>query len=350
MDKDYYTTDFEKRKRGKHLTAEDRGQIQAFKKLGMSNRAIAKEINCSPSTIANELKRGTPPRRFNKGRIPGYSARRGQAVYKQNRKRCHRKYKIYRCGSFAAWVYSQVINHKWSFDECVGYARRKGLFPEEAMVCTKTLYNALRRGQLYLTMFDLPVILKRKTHSRRHAKNKRILGRSIDERPEIPANEYGHWEGDTVIGRKCKGDAAVFTLLEKCSGNYIAIKIPSKDTDAVAYAMACLRREYGDRFPKIFKTITLDNGPEFDEFCSFEEWGTLVYFAHPYSSWERPQNERSNGLLRRFIPKGHSINEYTAEEILQFADEINAKPRRKLKYLAPEELFDAFLDTVYSVR
>ena len=128
-------------------------------------------------------------------------------------------------------------------------------------------------------MFDLPVILKRKTHSRRHAKNKRILGRSIDVRPEIPANEYGHWEADTVIGRKCKGDAAVFTWLEKCSRNYIAIKIPSKDTDAVAYAMDLLRKQYGKRFKKIFKTITLDNGSEFDDFFGFEKWGSS-YISH----------------------------------------------------------------------
>ena len=74
---------------------------------------------------------------------------------------------------------------------------------------------------------------------------------------------------------------------------------------------------------------------------------TKVYFAHPYSSWERPQNERHNGLFRRYPPKGASIKNYQDEEILLFADKLNEWPRRKLAYPTPEELFEAFLDGVY---
>ena len=74
-----------------------------------------------------------------------------------------------------------------------------------------------------------------------------------------------------------------------------------------------------------------------------------MYFAHPYSSWERPQNERHNRIFRRYIPKGVSIEKYTAEQILCFADDMNALPRRILGYATPEELFDAFLDQVYSL-
>ena len=74
-----------------------------------------------------------------------------------------------------------------------------------------------------------------------------------------------------------------------------------------------------------------------------------MYFAHPYSSWERPQNERHNGLLREFIPKGTSIERYTDDDILDMADTLNQRPRRILDYHSPTELFEAFLDEVYAI-
>ena len=113
-------------------------------------------------------------------------------------------------------------------------------------------------------------------------------------------------------------------------------------------AMRMLKAEYGDRFAQVFKTITVDNGSEFSNFAQCESWGTEVFFAHPYTSWERAQNERHNGLFRAFVPKGASMQNYTAEHILSAADELNARPRKKLSYATPEELFDLFLDRVYT--
>jgi IS30 family transposase len=78
------------------------------------------------------------------------------------------------------------------------------------------------------------------------------------------------------------------------------------------------------------------------------QWGTAIYFTHPYSAWERPVNERHNRLLRGFIPKGVSIEKYSPEQVLAFADEMNGRPRRRLGYQTPEELFDDFLDVVYA--
>ncbi len=79
-----------------------------------------------------------------------------------------------------------------------------------------------------------------------------------------------------------------------------------------------------------------------------EQWGTKVYFAHPYTSWERPQNERHNGMLREYVPKGVSIERFSDMDILAAADNINGLPRKKLGYATPEELFEAFLDSVYA--
>ena len=121
----------------------------------------------------------------------------------------------------------------------------------------------------------------------------------------------------------------------------MAIKIPGKDPYSVLAAMMTLREEYGEEhFKEVFKSVTADNG---------SEYGVSVYFAQPYSSWERPQNERHNRIFRRYVPKGVSIENYSAEQILHFADEMNALPRKILEYRTPEKLFDAFLDHVYSV-
>lgn len=110
-------------------------------------------------------------------------------------------------------------------------------------------------------------------------------------------------------------------------------------------ALKVLKDEYGqDKFSEGFKTITADNGCEFEALAEIEKWGTKVYFAHPYSSWERPQNERHNRIFRRYVPKGVSIENYTDNQILYYADEMNALPRRNLGYATPEELFDEFLD------
>ena len=97
-------------------------------------------------------------------------------------------------------------------------------------------------------------------------------------------------------------------------------------------AMIALHAEYGEHFDQVFQTITVDNGSEFADFAQVEKWGAKVYFAHPYTSWERPQNERHNGLFRAFLPKGKSIEQFTDEDILAAADELNGRPRRKLGY------------------
>ena len=127
------------------------------------------------------------------------------------------------------------------------------------------------------------------------------------------------------------------------------MKIPGKNPLSVMTAMDVLREEYGENFSTVFKTIIADNGTEFSELSNLEKYGVLVYFAHPYSSWERPQNERHNRIFRRFVPKGISIDRYSAKQSLEYADSMNSLPRKILGYMTPEELFGAFLDQLYSV-
>ena len=352
MDCHHYTTELPERKRGRHLQREERGAIQALKQQGLSNRAIARALGCSPTTIGNELRRGTPPRKSSRGRSPGYNAKRGEAVYRSNRLRSRKPHKLLCCEAFVSWMTAQIRERKWSLDACVGYAKRHGLFPRGEIVCTRTLYHEAWAGNLPIGIMELPEAVKRKhAQTSKPRENKKNYGKSIDLRPEIASQrtEEGHWEGDTVVGKRAGKEAVVFSLLEKKTENYIAFLIPGKTSEAVMAAMRALKTEYGDRFAQVFKTITIDNGSEFADFAQCESWGTEVYFAHPYTSWERAQNERHNGLFRAFVPKGTSMENYSAEYILSAADALNARPRRKLNYATPEELFDAFLDRVYAM-
>lgn len=106
---------------------------------------------------------------------------------------------------------------------------------------------------------------------------------------------------------------------------------------------------FGDKFSMVFKRITTVNGKEFQSFSKFEVLGTKIYFAHPYSVWKRPVNVRTTRLLRRFIHKGKSINDYTNEQILMFSDAINSLSRKRLGYLSPKILFDDYLEAIYSI-
>lgn len=118
----------------------------------------------------------------------------------------------------------QVKEHKWSLDACVGYARLHKLFSAEEMVCTHTLYNEVWAGSLDLSVTELPEAMKRKQHKdskpREHKKN---FGTDISQRPEIAALriEEGHWEGDTVVGKRGSKEAVVLSLLEKKTENYM---------------------------------------------------------------------------------------------------------------------------------
>ena len=262
-------------------------------------------------------------------------------------------HRICHCTRFIRWIVEQVKEHKWSLDACVGYARLHRLFSAEEMVCTHTLYNEVWAGSLDLSVTELPETMKRKQHKdSKPREHKKSFGTDISQRPEIAALriEEGHWEGDTVVGKRAGKEAVVLSLLEKKTENYIAIRIPGKDADSVLNAMQSLREEFGDKFSQVFKTITVDNDSEFSAFSQVENWGCAVYFAHPYTSWERPQNERHNGLFRTFVPKGMSIEAFSAEYILAAADELNGRPRKKLGYRTPEELFDEFLDSVYAAE
>lgn len=269
-------------------------------------------MNCTPSTVGYELKRVTATKTSCIGRTTEHLPARGQSVYAANRKNSGRQTCIDFKNEFIRWVVKQAKTTKGSLDACVGYAKRHKMFPESEMVCTKTIYNALNSGRLPLKLFDVPELLSRRKTKTNRGRNKRVLGSSIDERLEIAnqKSEIGHWEIDTVVGkRKCK-EAVVLTIIEKLTHKLITIKIASKTSESVEKAMSQLRECFGTKFSTVFKPIISDNGSEFAELSKQEQYGTEVYFAHAYSSYERPQNEHHNRIFRKYIPKGKSIETY----------------------------------------
>ena len=126
-------------------------------------------------------------------------------------------------------------------------------------------------------------------------------------------------------------------------------KVKNHSAIAVDEALDELFATFGDKYLEVFKTITSDNGSEFANLSRLEEKGIGIYFTHPYTSCEKGTVECHNRMLRRFIPKGKSIDDYSADEIMIFADIMNALPRKLLGYHTPEELFDAEPDRIYAV-
>ena len=220
------------------------------------------------------------------------------------------------------------------------------------MVCTKTLYNYIDLGLLDVKNTDLPIKLRRNTKSTIVKKHKKKLGTSIAERPANISDrtEFGHWEIDTVIGEKSNTDKVLLTILERKTRYAIVLDIVDKTAATVTDALSRIRNLFAEQFSQVFKTITGDNGSEFADLSSLEsETDTKVYFTHPYSSFEKGTNERHNGLIRRFIPKGKRISDYSSTDISFIEEWMNTLPRRILNYKTPEELFEMHLDQIYAI-
>jgi IS30 family transposase len=209
-------------------------------------------------------------------------------------------------------------------------------------VCTKTLYHYIDLGALPVKNIDLPLKVRRKTKTKRIRCNKKILGASIGERPPHidKREEFGHWEIDTVLGHRQKG-AALLTLTERKTRKEHIIKIERKATEGVHIAIQQLKDIYDTSFPYVFKTITSDNGSKFSELSqSIGIEQVKAYYTHPYTSSERGTNERHNGLIRRFIPKGKSIDDLDDTLIAYVENWCNTLPRKILGYHSPNDRYE----------
>jgi len=330
-------------RRFKHLSVYERGQIAALLREGKSQRYIARILGRAPSTISREIKRGTTVQmRSDLTTYRRYFPETGQAVYEKNRKNCGAKYKLAQVCEFIRFAENKILYEKWSPDAVVGLCRRDTGWKGTPIVCTKTLYNYIDKGMMKVRNIDLNLKLRLKPKRKKAHHFKRNMGKSIDQRPrEVESRQiFGHWEIDTLEGKK-SDNSAILTLTERKTRYSLLFTLDSKDSDAVNKAVLELKNRYGKHVSRIFRSITADNGTEFcklDE--TLQQLGIEVYFAHPYASWERGTNERHNGLVRRFIPKGKSIKDFSADTIKRIQDWLNNYPRKILGYKTPAECFN----------
>jgi IS30 family transposase len=187
-----------------------------------------------------------------------------------------------------------------------------------------------------------------KKRKKRYASGRDRRGQIVGRRPisERPAHietrsQVGHWEGDTVIGAAHK--QAVVTLVERKSGYALIAKVSNKTSDLVSQAIITKL----NAVTPLVKTLTFDNGKEFAEHSRIDAaLNSTTYFADPFASWQRGSNENFNGLLRQYIPKKRPLSTVTNQELRMIQQELNSRPRKRLGFKTPNEVFMQSLNRV----
>ena len=339
MSQEKYNT---KRRSFKHLTKEKRAQIEILLRRGIPKTEIAQEVGIARSTLYNELRRGTVEQVDSQLRsYQKYFWDVGQRVYEEHRQNSRPCLKLVKAYDFIAYAQEQMLTKKFSPDAICGRARLEGRFKET--VCTKTLYNYIDQCLLKVRNIDLPLRVKRKQKRDKGRQNRRLFGMSIEERPKVvnSREEFGHWEIDTVVGKN-DSCSVLLTLDERLTRRRHIVKIPSRTAAAVREGMERIAAIYGDKFEKVFQSITSDNGSEFSKLPEILP-ASKIYYAHPYSAFERGTNEKQNSLIRRFFPKGQSFDSISDAAIAAVEDWINHLPRKIFNYHSSAELFQSVL-------
>ena len=309
MMQDNYTS------KGKHLTELERQLIERWKnKERLSNREIAYRLGKAPQTINNELKRGMIQLKTKRK----YSSKFAQATYNEKRKNSKRPTKL---TAELNKIISQAVKEKLSLE--VIHQEIK------TVVCLRTLYNWIGSGLLCVAYHELLYPQYRKPKKQRVIQPKRPLGLSIEQRPESinSRSEYGHWEIDTVLLTKEKGEC-LLTLTERKTRLEIIRLIPDKTTHSVNQALKTLE------FSAL--SVTSDNGKEFAQLS--EVLDCPVYYCHAYASHERGTNENHNRMIRRHLPKG---TKKTTKEFVAYIEKwMNNYPRRMFNYKTPNQMLN----------
>jgi IS30 family transposase len=312
------------------LTYEQRCQISALIKRGESQRIIANTIGVNQSTVSREIRRNRGGR--------GYRFKQAQEKATERRKDATTVSKM---TLQMTSVIESRIRMDWSPEQVSGWL----LTEKQISVSHETIYRHIwsdkaAGGDLYTHLRrNSKKYLKRGSSkgSRGHIKN-RV---SIDERPAIVESntEVGHWEIDTVIGKGHSG--ALVTIVERKTKKTLAERVNSKTADEVTKATIRLLEPYKG----IVKTITADNGKEFSGHEKIsKKLDAQVYFAHPYSSWERGLNENTNGLIRQYFPKDTDFKKVPQSAVVEATWRLNRRPRKCLGFKTPNDVLCDYYD------
>jgi len=302
--------------RYKQLTHNKRYQIYAYLRIGIKQTEIARIIGVHKSTISREIRRNKGKRGYRPNQAQRKSEKRLKKrkarITRENWEQIERKLcEEYSPEQVSNWIrkdHDLKVSHEWIYQHIWQDRKRGG-----------TLYQHLRRKKKYRNR-------GRKRDNRGIIPNRK----SIEERPLIveKRKRVGDWEADTIIGKGKKG--AIVTLVDRKSRFLRMGLVPNRSKVVVADMIISLM----DGFP--VHTITCDNGKEFaDHERIASSLNADVYFAHPYSSWERGTNENTNGLIRQYIPKKTDFRELSISDISFVENRLNTRPRKCISFDQP---------------
>lgn len=231
-----------------------------------------------------------------------------------------------------------MTKEQWSPAQIVGWLRRQG----KESVCIETVYAYIRAdkengGGLWKHCRHQLKHRKRQVSAPYVAVQNRTM---IDERPaDWNGSTPGDFEMDTIIGKAGKG--AIVTLVERNTNFTLARKLPEgKDAKSLAEAVILMLLPYIGKI----RSITTDNGSEFSEHQLIaKRLKTKIFFAHPYSSWEKGCIEYHNKLIRQYIPKGTDFDTVSDHMLKEIIIKINKRPRMKLGFSSPVAEFFKFI-------
>jgi len=310
----------------KHLSQAERYQIHALMKAGHDQSQIAKVLDRNKSTISRELSRNTGSRGYRPKQACEISADRSQNSRNAS--------------TVASWVKDEanaMLRVQWSPEQIAS----------KLPISHETVYQHVyadkaQGGALWKNLRCQKQ--KRKRYAGGRDRRGQIPNRRpLSERPlQIEARkQVGHWECDTVIGANHKG--AVVTMVERKSGYAVMAKVSNKTSELVSSAIVDKLQPLAVRV----KTLTFDNGKEFAGHVYIDEQlKSTAYFARPFASWERGSNENLNGLLRQYVPKKRAMSTVTDEEIRMIQNRLNNRPRKRLGFKTPAEVFHQSLKRV----
>lgn len=314
----------------KQITDDQRSQICALKRAGHKQKEIARLLHKSPSAISRELGR-------NKTKDGRYLSLNARLKKKARRVEANARFKKIKNNEPLKRYVICKLKQYWSPEQIAGRWDREHL---SCKIGKDTIYKFV-----YEQRQDLVKYLRRQKNKYRARYGTRIREkqreeerkRRIDQRPAVInlRQRLGDWEGDTIRGQGNSGH--LITNVERKSGYLLAGRADRASVENIneftIKKFQCLPKEKR-------LSITYDNGSEFSGFDIIEEQtGMTAYFAFPYHSWERGTNENTNGLMRQFFPKKSRFDNITKEHLDKVVKLINNRPRKRLKYLTPHEIF-----------
>ncbi|MGZ8546095.1 MAG: IS30 family transposase [Sulfuricurvum sp.] len=311
----------------KHLSLEERHYISIELKNKSSINAIAKALHRPQGTISKEIQRNTGKRGYR------YQQAHSWALKRLSGKQVPTKM----TADIIAEIDAMLMGCQWSPEQIAGRLKyEKNISLHHETIYRYIIADKENGGFLYKNLRH-----SNKTYRKRSSSQGRYIGIpnrvDIDERPDIINNRQrvGDWEGDLIIGANHKG--AIVTLDERKSKLRLAFPINAKlsalTTEAIIHLLS--------PFKALVKSITFDNGREFAKHTEVAEaLRCNTYFAKPYHSWERGQNENANGLLRQYFPKGMELIDIAVDEVLKAVDKLNSRPRKCLGFKTPYEVFN----------